>query len=129
MRARVSVGPGTERMTQDDPGVFDELEQRLRTLALPVHRTGTVSLELLPRLLVTPHAHLITLRDEFVGFVLPSKVYGCVASGRDVIFAGSDRSDVHLLCANGLPPERYRRVEVGDGAGMARALELLSMRA
>jgi hypothetical protein len=107
----------------------DVVEQRLRTLALPVHRTGTMPLDLLPRLLVTPHAHLITLRDEFVGFVLPSKVYGCVASGRDVIFIGSQRSDVHLLCAAGLPPERYRHVGVGDAAGVAEALELLSSKA
>ena len=105
----------------------DLVEQRLRTLALPVHRTGPVPLELLPRLLVTPHAHLITLRDEFVGFVLPSKVYGCVASGRAVLFVGSERSDVHLLCANGLPPERYQRAAAGDVSAVARALEHLSL--
>jgi hypothetical protein len=104
----------------------DLVEQQLRSLDLPVHRTRPVSLEVLPSLLVTPHAHLITLRDEFVGFVLPSKVYGCVASGRDLLFVGSERSDVHLLCASGLPPERYSRVEVGDGPGVARALERLS---
>jgi hypothetical protein len=36
----------------------------------------------LGRLLVTPHAHLITLKDSFVGYVLPSKVHACIASGR-----------------------------------------------
>ena len=38
---------------------------------------------------MTPDAHLITLSDAFVGFVLPSKVHGCIASGRPVLFIGS----------------------------------------
>ena len=65
----------------------------------------------------------ITLRDEFVGYVLPSKVHACILSGRRVLFVGSERSDVHLLCAESLPAERYRRAGTGDPDGMARALE------
>lgn len=101
----------------------DRVEEILRREGLPVHRGRPLPLELVPRLLVTPHAHLITLRDEFVGYVLPSKVYGCIASGRSVLFVGSPRSDVHLLCSRDLPAERYHRVDVGDAAGVARALE------
>ncbi|HSK77908.1 MAG TPA: hypothetical protein VLQ45_15765 [Thermoanaerobaculia bacterium] len=101
----------------------DRVEEILRREGLPVHRGRPLPLPLVPRLLVAPHAHLITLRDEFVGYVLPSKVYGCIASGRQVLFVGSPRSDVHLLCAQDLPAERYRRVDVGDAAGLARALE------
>ncbi len=97
----------------------DRVEETLRREGLPVHRSRPVPLDLLPRLLVTPDAHLITLRDELVGFVLPSKVYGCVQSGRPVLYVGSPRSDVHLLCAEGV----YHRVDVGDAAGVARALE------
>ena len=80
-------------------------------------------LELLPRLLLTPDAHLVTLRDDFVGYVLPSKIYGCIQSGRSLLYVGSPRSDVHLLASRDLPPGRYRRVDVGDAAGVARALE------
>jgi hypothetical protein len=101
----------------------DRVEEILRREGLPVHRSRPVPLDLLPRLLVTPDAHLITLRDEFVGYVLPSKVHACIRSGRTVLFVGSDRSDVHLLCAQGLPPELYRRAGVGDPAAVARALE------
>jgi hypothetical protein len=101
----------------------DKVEEILRREGLPVHRSRPVPLDLLPRLLVTPDAHLITLRDEFVGYVLPSKVHACVRSGRPVLFVGSDQSDVHLLCAEGLPPGRYRRIDVGDAATVARALE------
>jgi hypothetical protein len=105
----------------------DRVEEILRREGLPVHRSRPVPLDLLPRLLVTPDAHLITLRDEFVGFVLPSKVYGCVRSGRPVLYVGNPRSDVHLLCAEGLPDGVYHRVDVGDAAGVARALEAIAM--
>ena len=104
----------------------DRVEEILRREGLPVHRSRPVPLDLLPRLLVTPHAHLITLRDEFVGYVLPSKVHGCIQSGRAVLFVGSERSDVHLLCARQLPPDRYLRAEVGDPAAVAAALGELS---
>lgn len=101
----------------------DRIEEILRREGLPVHRSRPVPLDLLPRLLATPDAHLITLRDEFVGFVLPSKVYGCVQSGRPVLYVGSPRSDVHLLCAE---VRDYQRVDVGDAAGVAQALERLA---
>lgn len=101
----------------------DRVEEILRGEGLPVHRSRPLPLDLLPRLLVTPDAHLVTLRDEFVGYVLPSKIYGCVQSGRTVLYVGSERSDIHLLAARELPAGRYRRVEVGDPAGVARALE------
>lgn len=104
----------------------DLVEQALRREGLPVYRSRPVPLELLPRLLVTPDAHLITLRDEFVGYVLPSKVHGCIESGREVLYIGSPRSDVHLLCSQHLPAERYRRVDSGDAAGVAQALEAIA---
>ena len=53
---------------------------------------------MLASLLVTADAHLITLSDAFVGFVAPSKVYGCIESRRPILYVGSDRSDVDLLC-------------------------------
>jgi hypothetical protein len=101
----------------------DRVEEILRREGLPVHRGRPVPLEELPRLLVTPDAHLITLRDGFVGYVLPSKVYGCVQSGRGVLYVGSPASDVHLLCAREIPPERYWRADAGDPAGVLAALE------
>jgi hypothetical protein len=101
----------------------DRVEEILRREGLPVHRGRPVPLEELPRLLVTPDVHLITLRDGFVGYVLPSKVYGCVQSGRGVLYVGSLDSDVHLLCAREIPPERYWRSDTGDPAGVFQALE------
>lgn len=101
----------------------DVVEQRLRAGGLPVHRSRPGPLADLANLLVTPDLHLITLRNEFVGFVLPSKVYACIASGKPILYIGSRDSDVHLLCRQQLAPARYRQVEVGDPEGVARALD------
>jgi hypothetical protein len=99
----------------------DRVAEALKSERLPFHRSLPVPLELLPRLLVTPDAHLVTLRDEFVGYVLPSKIYGCLQSGGSLLYIGSARSDLHLLASQATAP--YWRVDVGDIAGVARALE------
>jgi hypothetical protein len=77
----------------------------------------------LPRLLLTPHAHLITLKDSFVGYVLRSKVYACIASGCPILFVGSVESDVHLLCTQAAARLRYNRMSTGDAEGVRRVLE------
>src|SRR5262249_2967654 len=61
----------------------DLVEHAVRAANLPIYRSRPVPLEQLPRLLMSADAHLITLQDAFVGFVVPSKVYGCIQSGRD----------------------------------------------
>jgi Glycosyl transferase 4-like domain len=100
-----------------------EVERELREAGLPLHRSLPVPLGELPRLLVTPDAHLITLRDPFVGYVLPSKVYGCLQSGRSILYVGSRDSDIHLLCAERQGGAGYWQVESGDARGLAAALE------
>jgi hypothetical protein len=83
-----------------------------------------VPIDQLGALLVTPDSHLITLSDAFVGFVVPSKVHGCIASRKPIVFIGSERSDVHRLCwESGCD---YTRVAAGDAAGFARTLEHLA---
>ncbi|HVA49240.1 MAG TPA: hypothetical protein VNH11_22945 [Pirellulales bacterium] len=107
----------------------DLVERLLRDAGLPVHRSRPVPLDELSRLLVTPDAHLITLRDAFVGYVLPSKVYGSIESGCDVLYVGSAESDVHLLCHEALPPTAYHQVPTGRPDLVAAALEFLADRA
>jgi hypothetical protein len=102
----------------------ERIEAFLRDQRLPYLRSPLVPLEQLASLLVTPDAHLITLSDAFVGYVLPSKVHGCIASNKPILFLGSDRSDVHRLCLNSAAG--YQRVEVGDVAGCVSALEALA---
>ena len=101
------------------------VESELVRRGLLFARTGLAPLEELPAILAAADVHLVTLCDAFVGYALPSKVYACVASGKPVLFVGSARSDVHLVCTEGLPASSYRRVDVGDAEGVARALQQL----
>jgi hypothetical protein len=92
---------------------------------LPFVRTAPAPLDQLPGILCAADVHLITLDNRFVGYVMPSKVYACIASGRPILFVGSRESDVHLLCARELSPERYRQVDVGDAGAVTRAISSL----
>lgn len=99
------------------------VESELRRRGVFVYRTSSVPLEQLPQLLLAADVHLITLRDAFVGYVLPSKVHACIESGKRIIFVGSEASDVHLLASEALPPGGYRRVDVGDVDGLVKVLQ------
>jgi hypothetical protein len=101
------------------------LADALTEKGLPFVRTQPVPLEDLAALLVTPDAHLITLRDAFVGFVLPSKVYGCIESEKDILFVGPRASDVHLLCSRNRPSGRYFHCAVADVSTLCAALEAI----
>jgi len=102
----------------------EELGRRLSAQGLPFHRSPPVPLERLADLLRAPHAHLVTLKDAFVGYVMPSKIYACVASARPILFVGSADSDVDLVARPS--PAGYWRVSCGDVAGFATALEAIA---
>src|SRR5262249_15081535 len=53
----------------------DRVEQALHARGVSFHRSRLVPLSELPRLLIAADVHLVTLRDQFVGYVLPSKVH------------------------------------------------------
>jgi hypothetical protein len=100
----------------------DRVERSLLSQGLPVYRSSLVPLQEVPRLLLAADVHLITLRDPFVGYVLPSKVHACIDSGRRILFVGSENSDVHLLASRALPPGRYSRISVGNVNGLVEVL-------
>src|SRR5262245_29007098 len=100
----------------------DRVENELRRRATFVYRTHPVPLAELPPLLIAADVHLITLRDAFVGYVLPSKVHACIESKKRIIFIGSESSDVHLLANGALATGNYRRVDVGDVDGLVKVL-------
>ena len=100
----------------------DRVEQALASQGLPVHRSKLVPLDDVPRLLLAADLHLVTLRDAFVGYVLPSKVHACIQSGKRILFIGDGSSDVHLLASAALPADKYHRVDVGDVAGLTNVL-------
>jgi hypothetical protein len=100
----------------------DRVEGEVRTRGVPVYRSSLFPLADLPRLLLAADIHLITLRDPFVGYVLPSKIHACIESGKRILYVGSPDSDVHLLASQALPLGWYYRVDVGDIDGLVNAL-------
>jgi hypothetical protein len=102
------------------------LSNRLAGAGVPFFRSTPVPLERLAGVLLSADAHLITLKDPFVGFVMPSKIYACLESGRPLLFVGSADSDVDLLARSerGLA---YFRVTCGDAAAFSDALEALAL--
>jgi hypothetical protein len=103
----------------------DRVERELRSRGVPFHRSRLVPLEDLPRLLLAADVQLITLRDPFVGYVVPSKIHACIESGRRILFVGSQESDIHLLASRVLPDGWYHRVDVGDVEGLVGTLQAL----
>jgi hypothetical protein len=103
----------------------DRVETRLRDAGVPVARSATVPLDRLPALLIAADAHLVTLRPEFSGIVLPSKIYACIASRRPILFVGPPSSDVHHLCVEAAS-STYVHISPGDVTGFAAALDRLA---
>jgi hypothetical protein len=103
----------------------DRVERELRSRGVRIYRSRLVPLQDLPRLLLTADVHLVTLRDAFVGYVLPSKIHAIIESGRRVLFVGSQSSDVHLLSSRKLPSGRYYRADVGDVRQLVQTLHAI----
>lgn len=75
--------------------------------------------EVMANSLSVADVHLISLRPELEGLIVPSKYYGICAAGRPTIFVGARDGEVarHLSrSGNGV------QIDVGDGAGLARAV-------
>jgi glycosyltransferase involved in cell wall biosynthesis len=69
--------------------------------------------------LSAPDLHLVFLRPEFEGLVVPSKVYGIAAAGRAILFVGDGRGEVaDLIARHGCGTT----VATGDGVGLARVI-------
>lgn len=118
-------GSGRVRLWLSAAGTgTEELSRRFTAEGLPFHRSAPVPLERLAGLLCAPDAHLVTLKDSFVGYVMPSKIYACLDSRRPIIFVGSAQSDVDLLTRRS--GARYWRIDCGDPVGFAVTLEKLA---
>lgn len=79
--------------------------------------------DLLAQSLGAADVHLISLRPEFEGLVVPSKVYGIAAAGRPVIFIGDRHGEIAgLIETRGCG----YCVAAGDGAALARTIGLFA---
>lgn len=66
---------------------------KFKTAGAVVHVSGYVSEEETPRLLASARVHLITMSPGWEGIVVPSKLYGCLRTGRPVLFIGPEDAD------------------------------------
>lgn len=79
--------------------------------------------ELLSQSLSIADVHLVTLRPELEGLIVPSKIYGIMAAGRAAIFIGDGDGEVaRLLRRTGAGTS----VAQGDGAALAEAVARLA---
>ena len=67
--------------------------------------------------------HLVSLRPELEGLIVPSKFYGVCAAGRPTIFIGDGDGEVARLIAR---HQCGRTVAAGDGAALGQIIHELA---
>jgi glycosyltransferase involved in cell wall biosynthesis len=73
---------------------LSELEQLVQPSDTNIGFRGFAPEEVLEKRLGACDFHLVSLRPEWTGAVVPSKFFGALASGRGVIFSGSEQSAI-----------------------------------
>ncbi|MGO9988380.1 MAG: glycosyltransferase family 4 protein [Steroidobacteraceae bacterium] len=74
--------------------------------------------------LAASDVHLVSLRPQLEGLVVPSKFYGILAAGRPVIFIGDPDGELaRIIGGAGIGAT----VEIGDASGLAQRLVELSL--
>jgi colanic acid biosynthesis glycosyl transferase WcaI len=99
------------------------LEMQARARGLTNFRFAPYqSREALSDSLAAGDVHLVSLRPELEGLVVPSKLYGILAAGRPVVFVGDPAGELAgLIATTGVGVS----VTSGDAAGLCRALRAL----
>lgn len=73
---------------------LSELETMVQATDTNISFAGFAPEEVLEKRLSACDFHLVSLRPEWTGTVVPSKFFGALASGRGVIFSGSEDSAI-----------------------------------
>lgn len=81
--------------------------------------------EQLAQSLSVPDVHLVTLRPELEGLIVPSKFYGVAAAGRPAVFVGDADGEIARLLQR---HDCGTTVAEGDAAGLARIVVELASR-
>jgi hypothetical protein len=68
-------------------------DQETKRPGAEVEVTGYASEQETPGLLASARVHLITMSPCWEGIVVPSKLYGCIRTGRPVLFIGPENAD------------------------------------
>ena len=75
--------------------------------------------ELISQSLAVPDVHLVILRPELEGLIVPSKIYGIFAAGRATLFIGDKDGEIaHML----READAGVTVETGDGEALAQQI-------
>ena len=101
-----------------------ELQAFCEARDLPLHLTPPAALEDLPEVLRTGDAQLVLLKDDFWGYVLPSKIYACLELDQPILYVGPSESDLYLLLAE--RPSPWFHARPGEVEACAGALESLA---
>jgi hypothetical protein len=91
---------------------------------LPLFISPPVSLDRLPAVLRAADAHLVLLGEAFWGYVLPSKIYACLDSGKPIMYVGPEQSDVHHLATR--HDTKYWHAPSGDVESCLAALTAIA---
>ncbi|HYC48821.1 MAG TPA: glycosyltransferase [Burkholderiales bacterium] len=73
--------------------------------------------------LSVPALHLVSLRPEMEGFIVPSKFYGIAAAGRPAAFVGAEDGEVARILRR---HDCGRSFQIGDAAGLAQYIRQLA---
>ena len=90
---RHTAGPVEYASHSIDQGGLKLTDLKLKTAGAVVHVSGYASEEETPGLFASARVHLITMSPGWEGIVVPSKLYGCIRTGRPVLFIGPENAD------------------------------------
>lgn len=97
---------------------FQALQREVAERALQsVHFRPYQPRETLAESLGVGDVHLVSLRPELEGLIVPSKIYGILAAGRPAIFLGAQDGELARLIAT---EQCGATIGQGDAAGLAR---------
>jgi glycosyltransferase involved in cell wall biosynthesis len=103
-----------------DGALFGQLRAEVEKRALTSARFKPYQPgKLLAQSLSAADVHLVALRPNLEGLIVPSKFYGVCAAGRPTIFIGSKNGEISQLISR---HECGRVIELGDGGGLARTV-------
>jgi len=83
----------TDSFVAGDTGDKSSSPETTTISGATVQVTGYASEEETPGLLASARVHLITMSPGWEGIVVPSKLYGCIRTGRPVLFIGPENAD------------------------------------
>jgi colanic acid biosynthesis glycosyl transferase WcaI len=102
----------------------------MRSLEMQVRARGLTNFRFMPYQsrdalsdsLAAGDVHLVSLRPELEGLIVPSKLYGILAAGRPVIFIGDHDGELARVIAT---TQVGITVQSGDSQGLCSALRIL----